>query len=146
MLIALSGGSPAQRERIAARLIESGKARLQAYVQHEPKASHPYRRAHVLRAALEQGGHRGRQHGLVVVHCLTEQEAVLVREQGGVLWHLYSRPSARVVIRAGDCMVVDDDEGEDHIRAPLEALSELLLANERSRPAKACLRRPVQNH
>lgn len=128
MLIALSGGSPVEREAIAARLVDSGKAGLQAFSSPEPKSSYPAQRLRILREALRGGALRSRAKGVVVSHCLTEEEACLVRELGGAVWHLYSRPSALVVIRNGDRIVVDDEDGFGHVRAPLEALSELLLA------------------
>lgn len=128
MLIALSGGSPVEREAISQCLVESGKARLSEFALREPKASHPYRRLNVLRAALQDGPPRRRLAGVVVTHCLTENEATLVRELGGVVWHLYSRVSSLVVIRNGDAIVTSDEHGIGHVRAPLEALSELMLA------------------
>lgn len=130
MLIALSGGSPAEREAIADRLVSSGKGQFVAYAQAEPKASYDCSRARILREALPRlsRGSRRQQAGLVIVHCLTEKEAVVVRASGGVIWHLYSRPSALVVIRNGDVMVADVEHGYRHIFAPLEALSEVMLS------------------
>lgn len=66
--------------------------------------------------------------GLLIVHCTTEEEAQIVRAKGGVLWHLYSRPSSQVVIRNGDTMIADGEKGFKHVRSPLEALSEAMLA------------------
>lgn len=64
----------------------------------------------------------------MIAHCLTEQEAQEVRDRGGVVWHLYSRPSGSVSIRLGDVMVTDGQAGFRHVREPLEALSELILS------------------
>lgn len=120
LLVALSGGKPAEREAIARRLVDSGRVPLSAFSQPAPKAAYPAQRAKILRTAL-----RGRDPalGVVVAHCLTEREAEAVRELGGVIWHLYSRPSALVVIRNGDQIVTDDEGGIGHVRAPLEALA-----------------------
>jgi hypothetical protein len=67
--------------------------------------------------------------GLVIVHCLTPEEATLVRESGGEVWHVYgAKPSALVPIRRADRMVTTGESGFSHVLAPLEALSEYLLA------------------
>lgn len=128
MLIALSGGSPSEREAIATRLMRSGKARLVEFSRPAPKGCYGAQRLSVLRAGLGKQAARARPVGVVVTHCLCEQEAALVRELGGVVWHLYRRPSATVVIRNGDPIVTDCDDGWAHVRSPLEALSELMLA------------------
>lgn len=120
MLIALSGGKPAEREAIARRLSAAGQAPLSVFAQRAPKAAYPAQRAELLRNAL--AGSASAQ-GLVVAHCLTEREAALVREAGGSIWHLYSRPSALVEIRLGDLIVTCDECGTGHVRAPLEALA-----------------------
>lgn len=128
MLIALSGGSPREREAIALRLVDSGKAGLQVYSQPLPNSRSSYRRVALLRKAMQGAAVRSQVKGTVIAHCLTEPEARLVRDLGGVVWHLYSRPSAEVVIRNGDPVVIDGDHGAGHLLAPLEALSELMLA------------------
>ena len=128
MLIALSGGSPAEREAVSESLVNSGKVGLVPYVLREPNVAYPYRRLKVLSAALQGGVLRSRSKGVVVVHCLTEEEAGLVRDLGGSIWHLRSRPSGLVAIRLGDIVVTSDEHGAGHVRAPLEALSELMLA------------------
>lgn len=127
MLIALSGGSPREREAIALRLVQSGKAGLQVYSQPLPNPRSAHRRLALLCQAMEGAALHSQVKGTVVAHCLTESEAGLVRELGGVIWHLYSRPSAEVVIRNGDPVVIDGDHGTGHLLAPLEALSELML-------------------
>lgn len=130
LLIALSGGLPAERLTIADHLVASGKARLAAYAQTTPRADFGVSRARILGEALTSlEGRRSLAGGLVVVHCLSAEEAQLVREQGGVLWHVHgSVHSGSVPIRHGDVMVTDGEAGYAHVRAPLEALSELLLA------------------
>lgn len=130
LLIALSGGLPAERLAIAARLVDSGKARLVAYAQNTPRADFGVSRARILGEALNNmGGRRALAGGLVVVHCLSAEEATVVRAQGGVLWHVHgSVHSGSVAIRREDVMVTDGQAGYAHVRAPLEALSELLLA------------------
>ncbi|MEH6353833.1 hypothetical protein [Pseudomonas sp. 3JA] len=65
--------------------------------------------------------------GVVVVHCLTEEEAEQVRKLGGSVWHVYGKPSGLVVNRIGDLMVTDASVGFRHVREPMEALSEALL-------------------
>lgn len=129
LLIALSGGTAAERVAIADRLVESGKGQLVAFAQATPKSDFGPARARILRDALE-----GMEEapaalgGVVVVHCLTEEEAELVRNRGGVVWHVYGTPSGLVVIRHGDPIVTDGQAGFRHVREPLEALSELLLS------------------
>lgn len=122
VLIALSGGKPGEREEIAQRLIAAGRAPLSVFAQREPKAAYPAQRAGLLRTALAGSSNA---QGLVVAHCLTEREAALVREVGGSIWHLYSRPSALVEIRLGDLIVTCEECGTGHVRAPLEALAQL---------------------
>lgn len=139
--IALAGGSAAERESIAARLIEAGRGNFLLLANEGPDARYPGRRtkhlmaaltaqeeqrASALGAALKQNA-RGWRRALVIVHCLTEGEAAIVRERGGVLWHLHSRPSVTVVIRNGDTIITDSEQGFGHVRSPLEALSELIV-------------------
>lgn len=130
LLIALSGGLPAERLAIADHLVTSGKARLAAYAQATPRADFGVARARILSEALSGlEGRRALAGGLVVVHCLSAEEAQLVRAQGGVLWHVHgSVTSGSVPIRREDVMVTDGQAGYAHVQAPLEALSELLLA------------------
>ncbi|WP_287383227.1 hypothetical protein [Ralstonia sp.] len=129
LLIALSGGTAAERVAIADRLVESGKGQLVAFAQATPKSDAGPSRARILRDALagmeEAPAALG---GVVVVHCLAEEEAELVRAQGGAVWHVYGQPSGLVVIRHGDPIVTDGLAGFRHVREPLEALSELLLS------------------
>lgn len=141
LFIALAGGSPAERESIAAQLIKAGRGDILPIANDGSDARYKGRRAkhllaslnaqedqrsRALRAALEQGS-RGWRRGLVIAHCLTEGEAALVRARGGVIWHLHSRPSVAVVIRNGDPIVTDGEDGFAHVRSALEALSELIL-------------------
>lgn len=130
LLIALSGGLPAERSAISDRLVASGKARLAAYAMTTPRADFGVSRARILGEALSSlEGRRSLAGGLVVVHCLSAEEAQLVRDQGGVLWHVHgSVHSGSVPIRRCDVMVTDGEAGYAHVQAPLEALSELLLA------------------
>lgn len=128
MIIALSGGSPQEREAIATRLLDAGKGLRAEFNRRAPKATYGAQRLTQLRAGLGLNAPRKRTVGIVVTHCLSEQEACLVRELGGAVWHLYSRPSSFVVMRNGDAVVVDGEDGFAHVRSPLEALSELILA------------------
>lgn len=132
LLIALSGGTPSERVDIADRLVSSGKGQFASYAQATPSADYGLRRREVLRAFLGDAGVASEApsavEGLVIAHCLTEQEAQEVRARGGVIWHLYSRPSGSVSIRQGDVMVTDGQAGFRHVREPLEALSELILS------------------
>lgn len=131
LLIALSGGTPSERVDIADRLVTSGKGQFAAYAQATPSADYGLRRLEVLRNFLggadEPSDVPPPVEGMVITHCLTEQEAQEVRARGGVIWHLYSRPSGSVSIRLGDVMVTDGQAGFRHVREPLEALSELIL-------------------
>lgn len=128
LLIALSGGTPAERVAVADRLVEAGKGHLVAFAQAEPKSERGPTRARNLREALD-GLEDGEPPlgGVVVTHCLAELEAEEIRRRGGAVWHLYGQPSGYVVIRHGDPIVIDCEAGFRHIRSPLEALSELML-------------------
>lgn len=139
-LIALSGGEIADRERITDCLVRSGKARLAGYALNPPvqrfasaKKLPPLNGA-VRAARLSQAidGLECRPPvagGLVIVHCLTLEESTVVRESGGEVWHVYgAKPSALVPIRRPDRMVTTGESGFSHVLAPLEALSEYLLA------------------
>ena len=53
LLIALSGGRPAERVEIADRLISSGKGQFAAYAQATPSADYAFRRVEVLRTYIE---------------------------------------------------------------------------------------------
>lgn len=139
-LIALSGGEIADRERVTDCLVGSGKARLAGFSMNPPlrrgateKKLPPLdgkARAARLSQAIE--GLEARPPvagGLVIVHCLTPDEANVVRESGGEVWHIYgAKPSALVPIRRADRMVTLGENGFGHVRSPLEALSEYLLA------------------
>lgn len=127
LLIALSGGSVAEREAVADALVSSGKGGFAAFAQHTPNANSGARRAEVLRGVLD-GSDQSRIPGLVVVHCLAEEEAMVVRRYGGVIWHVYGAPSKLVHIRQGDPIVTAKPEGFRHVRTSLEALSERLQA------------------
>lgn len=132
LLIALSGGSPSERVEIADRLVTSGKGQFASYAQATPSADFALRRVAALRSFLGDAAAPTDEpspvEGLVIAHCLTEEEAQEVRARGGAVWHLYSRPSGAVVIRQGDVMVTDGQAGFRHVREPLEALSELILS------------------
>lgn len=131
LLIALSGGTPAERLTIADCLVESGKGHLVAFAQDTPKSVYGASRARILREALAglepQNDQPAIVGGVVVVHCLAEEEAEQIRKLGGVVWHVYGKPSGLVVNRIGDLMVTDATIGFRHVREPMEALSELLL-------------------
>lgn len=139
-LIALSGGDIADRELITDRLVMAGKARLAGFAMNPPVR----RDASIKKLPPLDGVARGARlaeaitglesrpavaGGLVVVHCLTPEEADLVRESGGEVWHVYgAKPSALVPIRRPDRMVTTGENGFAHVLAPLEALSEYLMA------------------
>lgn len=131
LLIALSGGLPNERAEIAGRLVGSGKGRLAAFAQPAPSAKFAMRRLAYLRAFLDgpdaASDEPSAVEGVVVMHCLTEEEAQEIRQRGGFVWHLYSRPSAVVRICRGDLMVADGQAGFGHVREPMEALSEAML-------------------
>lgn len=130
LLIALSGGTDAERIAIADRLIESGKESLAAFAVMTPGVNRPLRRSMILRDALDTAQDKTTKNpagGLVIVHCLTEEEARVVRAQGGVIWHVYGTPSDQVVNRQGDFNVTAKGDSFRHVLAPLDALSELVL-------------------
>jgi hypothetical protein len=139
-LIALSGGEIADRERITDNLVGSGKARLAGFAMNPPlrrgataKKLPPLDgKARAARLAQAIEGLETRPPvagGLVIVHCLTLEEAAVVRESGGEVWHVYgAKPSALVPIRRADRMVTMGESGFGHVLSPLEALSEYLLA------------------
>ena len=149
-LIALSGGKIADRERITDGLVESGKARLAGYAlnppvirgegsRKSPPLDGPARSERLAQAIKGLDCRPAAAGGLVIVHCLTPEEADVVRESGGEVWHVYGpNPSALVPIRRADRMVTPEGRGFAHVLTPLEALSEYLLslglaARERSR-------------
>lgn len=139
-LIALSGGEIADRERVTDCLVGSGKARLAGFAMNpplrrgtSPKKLPPLNGAlRATRLAQAIDGLESRPPvagGLVIVHCLTAEEAAVVRESGGEVWHVYGpKPSALVPIRRADRMVTTGGSGFAHVFSPLEALSEYLLA------------------
>ncbi|MSU98447.1 hypothetical protein EB795_31785 [Pseudomonas mandelii] len=129
-MIALSGGTDAERIAIADQLIASGKESLAAFAVTSPGVNRPLRRSMILRDALDTAQDtkvKNPAGGLVIVHCLTEEEAVVVRAQGGAIWHVYGAPSDQVVIRQGDFQVTAKADSFRHVLAPLDALSELVL-------------------
>lgn len=130
LLIALAGGTVAERRQIADRLVASGKGFLVSFDQPAPMADRAEARTRTLRDALEGLNDQAVAPvpGVVVTHCLSEEEAVLVRARGGVLWHVYGYPSGLVVIRQGDTIVTSREEGFRHVLDPMEALSEVMLS------------------
>lgn len=130
--IALAGGTAAERAEIADRLVASGKGRLVALSQPTPGTDFNLRRAENLRDWLDAPDAKDAPpspvEGVVVTHCLTEQEAAEVRKRGGSVWHCYSKPSGCVLIRKGDLMIAEGGAAPVHVLEPLEALSELMLA------------------
>lgn len=141
-LIGLSGGEPAERERVADALVASGKACLSVYAMCPPmaRAGEPQTRrfrdisgeARAEQLAIALGGLNGklrRNSGLILSHCLSAEEAKMVRDHGGEVWHLYGpAPSALVPIRREDRMINPYGPAYKHVLAPLEALSEYMLA------------------
>lgn len=135
LLIALSGGTEAERTAIADRLVDSGKESLAAFAVTAPGINRPLRRSMILRDALDTALDKHTKNpagGLVIVHCLTEEEARVVRDHGGAIWHVYGAPSDQVVMRRGDFNVTAKAESFRHVLAPLDALSELVLPRLRS--------------
>lgn len=135
LLIALSGGTDAERTAIADRLVESGKESLAAFSVTTPGTNRPLRRSMILRDALDTALDKGTKNpagGLVIVHCLTEEEACVVRAHGGAIWHVYGAPSDRVVMHRGDLNVTAKPDSFKHVLSPLDALSELVLPNLRA--------------
>ena len=138
-LIALSGGKIADRERITDCLVESGKASLAGYALNPPlrrgestkklpPLDGPARSIRLAQAIAGLACQPPVAGGLVIVHCLTPEEAAVVRESGGEVWHVYGpNPSALVPIRRADRMVTPEGTGFAHVLTPLEALSEYLL-------------------
>jgi hypothetical protein len=142
-LIALSGGKTAERNNVAAQLLEAGKGRLTLCAQADLASlrghlrevqlvgSQAIARARLLSQSL--GGLQGpdmQGRGFIVAHCLTAEEAQVVRELDGAVWHVYSRPCSRVAIRKGDAIINGDGGGSfRHVREPIEALSDYLLAS-----------------
>ncbi|NNB08743.1 hypothetical protein HBN83_22860 [Pseudomonas fragi] len=130
LLIALSGGTDAQRIAIADRLVGSGKESLAAFALNTPAINRPLRRSMILRDVLDTVQDKTTKNparGLVIVHCLTEEEAQVVRAQGGVIWHVYGAPSDQVVHRQGDFNVTAQGDSFRHVLSPLDALSELVV-------------------
>lgn len=134
LLIALSGGSPEERVAIADRLVASGKGCLAAFAQMTPSANCGESRARLLRDVL--GGTGAIPGGLIIVHCLTQEEAQVVRQAKGAQWHVYGKPSSFVPIMRGDTIVTDGENGFQHVRDPMEALSELMQREAAKRPRR----------
>lgn len=138
-LIALAGGFATERASISELLVASGKGQMQAFIQMTPSTDFAQRRVQILREALDRPTDETAAYsnaGLIITHCLTEEEAQEVRLRGGAIWHMYSRPSASVVIRRGDSIVAEEGGEPRHVLEPLEALSELMLARLSSPGAK----------
>lgn len=150
-LIGLSGGEPAERERVADNLVTSGKVCLSVYAMRPPMArpgessARRFRnvngeaRAEQLAVALGGlNGKIGRSTGLILSHCLSAEEAKIVRDRGGEVWHLYGQaPSELVPIRREDRMINPYGPAYKHVLAPLEALSEYMLATGLARSGRA---------
>jgi len=130
LLIALSGGTDEQRVTIADGLVACGKESLAAFAMTSPSYRAPLGRSRILRAALERATSHAAESpagGLVIVHCLTEEEAAEVRAHGGVIWHVYNGVSRLVEIRQGDTIITTKAESFRHVLTPLDALSELVV-------------------
>ncbi|MCI8212602.1 hypothetical protein AUC61_24015 [Pseudomonas sp. S25] len=134
-MIALSGGNPAARTAIADHLIESGKESLAAFSITSPGVNRALRRSMILRDALDTAFDKSTKNpagGLVIVHCLTEEEARVVRANGGSIWHIYGAPSDQVVNRPGDFNITTQPESFRHVLTPIDALSEMVVPRLRS--------------
>ncbi|WP_122423294.1 hypothetical protein [Pseudomonas viridiflava] len=126
ILIALSGGSPAERRKLAELLVAESKGSIVSHAQEDTRGMLDARRVAMVDQVL---GGWSRRIGLVLTHCLVEGEAERVRAKGGKVWHLYSTPSQYVPMRRGDAVVSLDDGVPAHVMTPLEAYSELVLAH-----------------
>jgi hypothetical protein len=140
MLIALSGGTAAERKELAESLRADSRGGLVLHEQERPGMPSATNRCSpatvsTLRAGLlaEILSGRSPRNALILVHCLAEQEADLVRAQGGSVWHLYGEPSRHVVIRKGDPIVSRLRGVPGHVVEPLEAYSQMVLAKRAGR-------------
>ena len=127
LIISLSGGTESSRTLIAEQLTNSKKESLKSLYLRDPLAS-PHRRANNLRRALSDAQTQTAKPpagGLVIVHCLTEKEARLVRWHGGFLFHVYEQPSSQVINRFGDLNVTCKEKSFRHVLSPIDALSEV---------------------
>ncbi|WP_145156214.1 hypothetical protein [Pseudomonas oryzihabitans] len=131
VLIGLVGGQPARRSEIAARLVKEGAARLVEY-SFGPIDHYKAGRARLLAENL--AGLLGVAGGMVATHIISEDEADVIREAGGEVWHVEGSPSRYVAQRREDRLVTDAYGGRRHFLDPLEALSALLL---KKQPASA---------
>lgn len=133
LLIGLAGGTEGYRTAIARQLEREGCQGLVVWEVNGFRLGDG--RARTLERALETA-RAGRQpvRGMVFPHVLTLAEDEVIRKAGGFVWHLGSPVSNVVPIRQGDLLVTPKVGGCRQYREPLDALSEVLLQVERSRP------------
>ena len=128
LVIGLAGGSARSREAIAARLHDRSGVQMVVWGLSGDRLNDG--RARTLARALEGG--KSVAPVMVFTHVLTEEEAVVIREHGGMVWHIFGPVSSAVVIRLGDLRVTEVEGGDRHWLDPIEALSEALLSKARA--------------
>ncbi|MBS9758464.1 hypothetical protein JR044_31205 [Pseudomonas aeruginosa] len=133
IVIGLAGGTAPGREAIAQRLHEAGGQQLVVWGLKGDRLNDGRARA-VARAldGMQEPACR-LADGIVLTHVLTEEEADVIRANGGQLWHVFGPVSSAVVIRRGDLLVTTKEGGDRHWLDPIEALSEALLSQARGR-------------
>ena len=125
IVIGLAGGTAANREAIAARLQDEGGQQLAVWAIRGNHLNDS--RARSVARALESGP--APVKGLVLSHVLTEEEAEVIRANGGHMWHVFGPVSSAVVIRRCDLLVTVKEGGDRHWLDPIEALSEVVLSH-----------------
>lgn len=126
LLIGLVGLNPFKRRSVADSLVDNGRAQLVAW--SDCGQYHEQNRVERLGVTLDSLTALPCD-GMVISNIRTEEEAQLLREQGGQVWHVMGgRLSDRVAIRQGDPLVSDMPcSDHPHWLDPIEALSEMLL-------------------
>lgn len=133
LLIGLSGGTVAKREKVAACLVNEGRRHLKAHTAPTIGAANRMRQdgsgALAREAALKRilSSLDSRTGGLVVTHVIGADEAALIRKAGGVIWHLDGRISSWVLAHNSEPWIDLEGEGPEHYLDPLDALSEHIL-------------------
>ncbi|MCP1652705.1 hypothetical protein [Pseudomonas nitroreducens] len=126
LLIGLVGLNPFARRSVVESLIDNGRVQLVSYA--DGGEYHEQSRVKRLGNTLEllQGLPCD---GMVISNIRCQQEADLLREKGGQVWHVMGGLlSNQVAIRVGDPLVSDMPcSDHPHWLDPIEALSEMLL-------------------
>lgn len=126
LIIGLVGGTEGRRANVAAQVLASGRARMGLYSMDG--LSGQRQRVYLLEGVLlnfERG--RERDKGLILSHVRTLDEAKIIRDRGGFLWHVEGLPSSEIPIMRHDLLVTDRPGGVRHYLDPVEALSEAML-------------------